>query len=65
MFHCTTQTHRPTMVLVGGYIKCILLKDVFRKNNDTSFLKRRSIRLRREVSKNETLLYQMGVHFKR
>ena len=42
MFHFTTQTHRPTMVLVGGYIKCILLKDVFRKNNDTSFLKRRS-----------------------
>ena len=45
MFHCTTQTHRPTMVLVGGYIKCILLKDVFRKNNDTSFLKRRSIEI--------------------
>ena len=35
MFHFTTQTHGHTMVLVGGYKECILLQDVFRKNNDT------------------------------
>ena len=42
MFHFTTQTHGHTMVLVGGYKECILLQDVFRKNDETSFLKRRS-----------------------
>ena len=43
MFHFTTQTHGHTMVLVGGYKECILLQDVFRKNDETSFLKRRSM----------------------
>ena len=42
MFHFTTRTHGHTMVLVGGYKECILLQDVFRKNDVTSFLKRRS-----------------------
>ena len=42
MFHFTTQTHGLTVIVVGGYIIRILLKDVFRKNDVTSFLKRRS-----------------------